>query len=63
MFIPEGIAGSDLMGRTMAFNATLVLTALFGILASLSTTFVMLCGCLFLLGSAVGVRIPTSLYL
>lgn len=47
--------GSDLMGRTTAFNATLVLTAVFGILASLSASFPLLCGSLFLLGSAVGV--------
>lgn len=44
------------MGRTSAFNATLVLTAVFGIIASLSTSFPVLCGTLFFLGSAVGVR-------
>jgi hypothetical protein len=47
---------SDLMGRIPAFNATLFLTALFGIFASLATTFPMLCSALFLLGSALGVR-------
>jgi hypothetical protein len=48
---------SDLMGRIPAFNATLFLTALFGISASLATTFPMLCSALFFLGSALGVRL------
>lgn len=47
--------GSDLMGRTTAFNATLFLTAVFGVLASFAPSFVTLCIALFLLGSAVGV--------
>ena len=44
------------MGRTTAFNATLILTAVFGVLSSLTNTFSTLCIALFLLGSAVGVR-------
>lgn len=47
--------GSDLMGRTTAFNATLFLTAVFGVIASFANSFVWLCISLFLLGSAVGV--------
>ncbi|KAI0346052.1 MFS general substrate transporter [Trametopsis cervina] len=51
---------SDLMGRTTAFNATLFLTSVFGILASLANTFPTLCIALFLLGSAVGGSMPTD---
>lgn len=53
--------GSDLMGRTTAFNATLFLTSLFGVFASLANTFVWLCLALFFLGSAVGVRSAQTL--
>lgn len=52
-------AGSDLMGRTTAFNATLFLTSVFGVFAALAGTFPLLCFALFLLGSAVGVRCRT----
>ncbi|KAI0695996.1 major facilitator superfamily domain-containing protein [Cytidiella melzeri] len=51
---------SDLMGRTAAFNATLFLTAVFGVLASFANTFTSLCIALFLLGSAVGGSMPTD---
>ncbi|KAI0647946.1 MFS general substrate transporter [Trametes meyenii] len=51
---------SDLMGRTTAFNATLFLTAVFGIFASFANTFVWLCLALFLLGSSVGGSMPTD---
>ncbi|KAG2009508.1 membrane transporter, variant 3 [Coprinopsis cinerea AmutBmut pab1-1] len=51
---------SDLMGRITAFNATLFLTAIFGILASLSNSFVTLCISLFFLGSSVGGSMPTD---
>ncbi|KAI0754860.1 MFS general substrate transporter [Daedaleopsis nitida] len=51
---------SDLMGRTTAFNATLFLTSLFGIFASLAGTFAWLCVALFFLGSAVGGSMPTD---
>ena len=50
------LLGSDLMGRSTAFNATLFFTSVFGIAASFATTFPMLCVALFFLGSAVGVR-------
>ena len=55
------VPGSDLMGRTTAFNATLFLTAIFGVLASLAWSYPTLCIALFLLGSAVGVRVLCSL--
>jgi hypothetical protein len=48
--------GSDLMGRITAFNATLFLTALFGLLASFTNSFSTLCITLFFLGSSIGVR-------
>ncbi|EKM51853.1 uncharacterized protein PHACADRAFT_165177 [Phanerochaete carnosa HHB-10118-sp] len=51
---------SDLVGRTAAFNATLFLTAVFGMLASLANTFPLLCAALFFLGSAVGGSMPTD---
>jgi len=51
------IAGSDLLGRSMAFNLTLFFTALFGLLISFSNSFFSLCFMLFLLGTAVGVRL------
>ena len=47
--------GSDLMGRSTAFNATLFFTAIFGIMASFSNSFFTLCIALFFLGSSVGV--------
>jgi len=50
--------GSDLMGRSTAFNATLFFTSIFGLLASFATSFVSLCVILFFLGSAVGVSSP-----
>ncbi|OSC97208.1 MFS general substrate transporter [Trametes coccinea BRFM310] len=51
---------SDLMGRTTAFNATLFLTAIFGIFASFANSFVWLCISLFFLGSSVGGSMPTD---
>ncbi|KAJ7133593.1 major facilitator superfamily domain-containing protein [Mycena epipterygia] len=51
---------SDLMGRSTAFNATLFFTAVFGILASFSYSYISLCFLLFLLGSAVGGSMPTD---
>ncbi|KAI0789718.1 major facilitator superfamily domain-containing protein [Abortiporus biennis] len=51
---------SDLLGRTAAFNATLFLTSLFGILASFANSFPSLCIVLFFLGSAVGGSMPTD---
>jgi MFS family permease len=49
-------AGSDLLGRSMAFNATLLFTSLFGLMSAITTTFPALCVALFFLGTAVGVR-------
>ncbi|KAG8889996.1 hypothetical protein FRB98_001431 [Tulasnella sp. 332] len=52
---------SDLLGRTMAFNATLLFTSLFGICASTFAGGVKsLCISLFFLGSAVGGSMPTD---
>lgn len=48
-------AGSDLLGRSTAFNATLLLTAFFGLVAPIASSFLWLCVSLFFLGSAVGV--------
>jgi MFS family permease len=45
---------SDLLGRALPFNATLFLTAVFGIGASFAPNFGVLCAWMFLLGSAVG---------
>lgn len=45
---------SDLLGRALPFKVTLFLTAVFGIGASFSPNFGILCGWMFLLGSAVG---------
>jgi len=53
-------SGSDLMGRSTAFNATLFFTALFGLTASFANSFTSLCIVLFLLGSAVGGSMPTD---
>ncbi|WVQ97518.1 hypothetical protein IAU59_004632 [Kwoniella sp. CBS 9459] len=51
---------SDILGRALPFNSTLFLTALFGIAASFSTSFPMLCFWMFFLGSAVGGSMPTD---
>ena len=53
--VQSAAQGSDLMGRSSAFNATLFFTALFGLLASFANSFTMLGIILFFLGSAVGV--------
>lgn len=52
---------SDIIGRSAAFNATLFFTSLFGMLASFSRSFWMLCALQFLLGSAVGVSYSATL--
>ncbi|KAI6044903.1 major facilitator superfamily domain-containing protein [Pisolithus marmoratus] len=51
---------SDVLGRSTAFNATLFFTSVFGMLASLASSFWTLCLLLFLLGSAVGGSLPTD---
>jgi len=53
-------SGSDLLGRSMAFNGTLLFSSLFGLGATITTSFWSLCLTLFLLGSAVGVRCFTK---
>ena len=45
---------SDILGRSLPFNSTLFLTAVFGIGASFSPNFTILCIWMFFLGSAVG---------
>lgn len=49
------LLGSDLVGRSAAFNGTLFFTSLFGLLASFANSFPTLCLALFFLGSSVGV--------
>ena len=44
----------------MAFNGTLLFTSLFGLGATITTSFLSLCIALFLLGSAVGVSVSRS---
>ncbi|KAF8322590.1 MFS general substrate transporter [Clavulina sp. PMI_390] len=51
---------SDVLGRRVAFNATLVLSSLFGLVVSISPSFTVLAASLLLLGSAVGGSIPTD---
>ncbi|KAG8942014.1 hypothetical protein FRC03_003731 [Tulasnella sp. 419] len=52
---------SDLLGRTTAFNATLLLTSVFGVVAStLANSFKTLCLSLFFLGTAIGGSMPTD---
>lgn len=45
---------SDLAGRALPFNATLLLTAVFTISASFSPSFLVLCFWMFCMGTAVG---------
>lgn len=45
---------SDMLGRSLPFNMTLFLTAMFGVAASFSPNFPVLLIWMFLLGSAVG---------
>ena len=47
--------GSDLLGRSTAFNLTLCFTAIFGLVASYAPSFPTLCMALFFLGTSVGV--------
>ena len=51
---------SDSQGRTPAFNFTLLLTAVFGILSAFAPTFPWLCLALFGLGTGVGGSMPTD---
>lgn len=51
---------SDTFGRKNAFNMTLLITAIFGLLSSFAPNFPTLCLCLFLLGTGVGGSMPTD---
>ncbi|KAJ1933655.1 hypothetical protein GGF37_006651, partial [Kickxella alabastrina] len=51
---------SDRFGRVVAYRWTLVLSAVFGALASVAPTFPLLCVCLFGLGSGVGGNMPVD---
>ncbi|MCO5614000.1 hypothetical protein L7F22_068280 [Adiantum nelumboides] len=51
---------SDMFGRKNAFNMTLLITAIFGLLSSFAPNFPTLCLCLFLLGTGVGGSMPTD---
>lgn len=57
IIIPQ--IGSDVLGRRLAFNATLLLSAIFGLFVSIAPTYVLLCVSLVLLGTAVGVSALT----
>lgn len=57
---PRLIADSDAQGRTPAFNFTLLLTSVFGILSAFAPTFPLLCLALFGLGTGVGGSMPTD---
>lgn len=50
------LLGSDILGRSTAFNLTLCFTALFGLAASVMPSYPTLCISLFFLGTSVGVR-------
>lgn len=51
---------SDVLGRSLPFNATLFLTACFGLMASFSARYGAVCFWMFWLGSAVGGSMPTD---
>ncbi|KAJ2748777.1 hypothetical protein GGI19_005970, partial [Coemansia pectinata] len=51
---------SDKFGRLVAYRWTLVITAVFGLLASAAPTFSLLCLCLFGLGTGVGGNMPVD---
>lgn len=51
---------ADMFGRKNAFNMTLLITAIFGLLSSFAPNFPILCLCLFLLGTGVGGSMPTD---
>lgn len=52
--------GSDILGRRIAFNATLFITAVFGLLASYAPSWPALCFLLALLGFGVGGNLPVD---
>ncbi|CEH18791.1 Synaptic vesicle transporter SV2 (major facilitator superfamily) [Ceraceosorus bombacis] len=53
-------AFSDSYGRRPAFNLTLLLSTVFGLLASVAPSFPLLCSSLFVLGTGVGGSMPTD---
>lgn len=52
--------GSDILGRRIAFNATLLITAVFGLLASYAPTWPAVCFLFTLLGFGVGGNLPVD---
>lgn len=52
--------GSDILGRRIAFNVTLLVTAIFGILTSFATSWEAVCLLLAFLGSGVGGNLPVD---
>lgn len=52
--------GSDVLGRRIAFNVTLLITSLFGILASFGATWPAVCLLFALLGFGVGGNLPVD---
>lgn len=52
--------GSDILGRRIAFNATLLITAVFGMLASFAPSWPALCLLLAFLGFGVGGNLPVD---
>lgn len=57
--------GSDIMGRRLAFNATLFITGLFGIAAGAAPNWIGVCGLFAALGTGIGGNLPVdgALYL
>lgn len=52
--------GADILGRRIAFNATLLITAVFGLLASYAPTWPAVCALFALLGFGVGGNLPVD---
>lgn len=52
--------GSDVLGRRIAFNVTLLITSFFGILASMAATWPAVCLLFALLGFGVGGNLPVD---
>ncbi|KAJ4396468.1 hypothetical protein N0V93_000687 [Gnomoniopsis smithogilvyi] len=52
--------GADILGRRIAFNATLLITALFGMLVSYASSWSIVCLLLALLGFGVGGNLPVD---
>ncbi|CAK7272625.1 hypothetical protein SEPCBS57363_005224 [Sporothrix epigloea] len=52
--------GSDVMGRRLAFNCTLLITSIFGTLAAYGTSWGMVCALVAALGFGVGGNLPVD---